>query len=179
MSIYLGLDTSQAKLDLNKLKVNLNKAKNLTHQWIPNEFRHVPLCTLNDHNNQISDLITNLVLIHQPFVLSLAGVWAFPDQSKARLLWVGVQNAKELRALQTDLSKRLAPFMAAEVDDKEFRPYLPVVRLRNHREVSDILSPHKNSDFGKITAEKLILLKMTSGGPFPTYHKIQEFKLGV
>lgn len=63
------------------------------------------------------------------------------------------------------------------LESEDYRPYLPIVRLKNFRDVSDLLSPFKNSEFGKIQIQKISLYEMTSGGAFPTYRKLNSFDL--
>ena len=181
MKLYLALDTSNLKLDLKKLKVNLEKAKNLDHKWVPLHQWHIPLCSLGDVEEGAMDRIGNklnsILGHHFSFELKLDGVWAYPSQDHGRLLWIGVQNVKELRSLQEEIFDELKELIPEETMARTFRPYLPIVRLRNYKEVSDLLSPHKNSHFGKIRINKLIVYEMTSPGAFPTYRKVEEFKL--
>jgi 2'-5' RNA ligase len=177
VKIYLGLDASHVKMDLKKLKVNLNKGKNFLHQWIPEEKRFVLLCPLGtmgaEKFAELDQRIREVSLRHSPFALKFEGVWGLPDQQAARLLWVAVQNARELRALHDDLLNHF------EMEEgHEYKPILPVVRLKNHRSVSDIISPHKNSEFGKYVMSDLVVYEMISGGAFPEYRLISRHKLG-
>ncbi|WPU63539.1 2'-5' RNA ligase family protein [Peredibacter starrii] len=171
MKFFLGLDVSELKLDLKKLKVNLSKGKNFEFQWLPEDQRFVPLIGLEEMEDNLLRQIAEETSI---FTLKFEGMSAYPEPKKARLLWVGVQNSKEVRAL----FDRIVETLKIQ-PESEFKPYLPVVRLRNHREVSDLLSPHKNTDFGKFTISRLVLYEMTSVGAFPTYAKRGEYPLKV
>ena len=179
MRLFLALDTHELNLDLKKLKVNLNKGKNFEHKWFPENQWHVPVFPLKDMGqermNHIDQQISTVIQQVEPFSLKLEGVWAYPNQDHGRLLWIGVQNSKELRGLVQKLSEVLGP----EDDDEEkpFKPHLPIVRLRNHRAVSDVISPYKNSEFGKVLISNVILYEMTSGGAFPTYRKVRDYPL--
>ncbi len=175
MRLLLALDVHSFDPDLKKLKINLGKAKNLEHRWIPKEHWHIPLCQLGEMSQeklqQIYPMIMSVVRKISSFDLKLRGVWAYPTQERGRLLWIGVQNSKELRELQAGLVKEL------NLESEDYRPYLPIVRLRNFRELSDLLSPFKNSEFGKIRIQRISLYAMTSGGAFPSYRKIISFDL--
>jgi len=179
LKIFLVLDASNLKLDLKKLKVNLEKAKNIEHKWVPLQQWHIPLCPLGEVEakslDEIEVKLNRILTHHSSFVLKLDGVWAYPRQDHGRLLWVGVQNVKELRSLQEEVFEELKEFIPEETSEKNFKPYLPIVRFRNFKEVSDLLSPHKNAHFGKVRINKLIIYEMTSPGSFPTYRKIKEF----
>jgi 2'-5' RNA ligase len=181
MRLFLALDTADISLDLKKLRVNLNKGKNFEHKWIPENQRHIPICPLGEMGQSklmvIDEVIKSAIISHRPFALKLQGVWAYPRQDEARVLWVGVQNSKELRELQTHLIRDLGAHYAEVPDERPFRPHLPVVRLRNFRNVSDIISPYKNTDFGKVLVDQLVLYEMTAGGAFPTYRKVKSYAL--
>lgn len=175
MRLLLALDVNSFEPDLKKLRINLNKAKNMEHRWIPSEYWHIPLCQLGEMGQeklqQIYPLIMSAIRKTSSFDLKLRGVWAYPSQERGRLLWIGVQNSKELRELQAELVKEL------NLESEDYRPYFPIVRLKNFRELSDLLSPFKNSEFGKIRIQRISLYEMTSGGAFPTYQKIKSFEL--
>lgn len=179
MKLSLVLDTSHINVDLKKLKVNLDKAKNIEHRWIPSQQWHIPLCSFGEVSNEdlfeIEKHLLKILHHHSAFELKLEGVWAYPSQDHGRLLWIGVQNSKELRSLQEELFQEFQKFIPEEVLENTFRPYLPIVRFRNYKEVSDLLSPHKNAHFGKFAICKLIIYEMTSQGAFPTYQKVSEF----
>lgn len=181
MRLFLALDAHELDADLKKLKMNLNKAKNMEHRWVPADQWHIPIFPLGDIGHEkfklMDDLISTSLSGQAPFELKMEGVWAYPSQDHGRLLWIGVQNSKELRHLQTQLVKVFGPHYSESADEKPFRPHLPVVRLKNFREVSDLISPYKNSDFGKVLISRAFIYEMTSGGAFPTYKKIKGYEL--
>jgi 2'-5' RNA ligase len=181
LKLYLALDTANLNLDLKKLKINLEKSKNFEHKWVPLHQWHIPLCPLGEVEfeslSEIQNKLNVIRIRHNSFEIKLDGVWAYPSQDHGRLLWVGVQNVKELRSLQEDVFSEFNELIPKETLDKPFKPYLPIVRFRNYKEVSDLLSPHKNSHFGKVRINKIIIYEMTSQGAFPVYRKLQEFEL--
>ena len=179
MRLFLGLDVQRLELDLKKLKINLKKGKNLEHEWVPDKVRHIPVCSVGEINqdefSKLDQLIENIIKDFVPFNLKFEGVYAFPDSDQARLLWVGVQNSKELRELHSQLNHEILKLSPIELNEGPYKPHLPIVRLRNHREVSDLLSPHKNSDFGKVLIDKLVVYDMVAGGAFPKYRVVKEY----
>lgn len=181
MRLFLALDTPDLEYDLKKLKTNLHKAKNMEHRWVPEALWHIPLFPLGDMGQEslklLDEKITAVVNRHAILDLRLEGVWAYPTQEHGRLLWIGVQNSRELRELQQDLINELGAHYTESADEKPFRPHLPIVRLRNHREVSDLISPFKNTSFGKLSVQNVGLFEMTSGGAFPTYRKLKIYHL--
>lgn len=167
------------KVSFKKVKTNLLR-KEIEHRWVPVENFH---CTLNflgevdeERVSCLVDLLQNVSLRHHDFSLKLHGMEAFPRTEMGRVIWIGVQNSRELRSLQEDCLSALKnaefPF-----EDRPYVPHLTVARLRNPRNLSDILSPLKNHDFGLLEVKKLSLYESKSGGSFPVYKEIAAFPL--
>lgn len=114
---------------------------------------------------------------HAPFSLDIHGVDAFPEIRKGRIIYVGVQNAKELRALQEDCLNVLREKFHPE--ERDYIPHLTVARLRNPHNLSDILSPVKKHHFGKLDVPYLVLYESISGGAFPVYEPLEKFSLSA
>ncbi len=176
MRLFLTIDAQELNLDspsFKKLKVGLKK-KTIDHRWVPQEHLHIPVLSLGDVGRSLylalDQLIAGIVLKHHTFDLKLHGIWGFPEQAEARVLWIGVQNSRELRSLEQDLVGTL------KSEEHEIsKPHLPIVRLRNYRNVTDVLSPFKNTDFGMLKVERLALYEMTSGGAYPTYRLLNRY----
>lgn len=180
IKLQIAINASEMNLkkeDLTKLKIGLNN-KTIEHKFIPLEQLHIPLLMLGEKEESeiesISKKIENALTEHISFNLKLSGMSAYPDLIEGRLLYISVQNTKELRSLQAALSE--AFFGPSEV---EYAPNLPVVRLKNHRNVTDVLSPYKGRDFGKLHVSELILYQITSGGAYMTYKELKRFKVSL
>lgn len=180
MKIFLGIDASNLILkkdQLKKLKIGLH-SKNVEHRFEPHEQWYITLLSLGDVEPSVYEekevYIKNIVLDHLQFDLKLQGVSAYPEIKDARVLWIGVQNTKELRALQADLVQQISAFCSLE-----FKPTLPIVRLRNHKNVLDIISPYKNLDFGKLKVETVKLYEMISGGAYPVFKILKTYYLSI
>lgn len=175
IKLQISIDASELlkKEDLTKLKIGLNN-KSIEHKFVPIDQLHIPLLMLGEKKESelayIESTIEEILSGESCFDLKLSGILAFPNQDEGRLLYVGVQNAKELRSLQDHFASRF--FNSSSID---YVPNLPVVRLKNHRNVSDILSPYKNRNFGKLKVSKLILYQITSGGAYMTYKSLKTF----
>ena len=178
MRLFLAVDAQNILVSndsLKKLKVGL-KNKNIEHQFVHSNQWHIPLVQLGDISredySERESYIHNVIQGHSVFDLKLSGIWAYPNQNEGRLLWIGVQNSKELRALYEELSHQI-PSMC----ELDFKPNLPLVRLRNHKNVVDLISPYKGKDFGKLKVDSVTLYEMTSGGAFPVLKALQTYYL--
>jgi 2'-5' RNA ligase len=172
MSFSLALSATHIQPDLKKLKVGLSRGKNFIYDFVPQEELHIPLCHLTTSEGMVEKMEKVLACV-PPLELKLREVGAYPDAREARLLWIGVQNSLEIRSLRA----LLLDAVAIPMEDDDYQPILPVVRLKNHRSVADIISPFKNADFGKALFDQVALLEMESRGPFPTFNTLHRFTL--
>lgn len=179
IKLQIAIDTHLMNLkkeDLTKLKIGLNN-KTIEHKFIPLDQLHIPLLMLGEKEENeveaISQKVEEVLKDHTSFDLKLSGISAYPDPTEGRLLYIGVQNAKELRSLQSHMAE-----VFFGPSESEYSPNLPIVRLKNHRNVVDVLSPYKTRDFGKLHVSQLILYQITSGGAYMTYKKLKSFEVG-
>lgn len=184
MKLSLAIKASELLLDdqkLKKLKSNLNISGS-AHRWVPSDLLHISLLSLGEVDTEkiqkIDILINKILKTHAPFELKLQSIQAYPNQNEGRILWIGVQNSISLRALQSELARELLQHNVYR-EDKIFRPILPIVRLKNYSNVSDLISPYKTADFGKLKVEQLILIDMISGGAFPHFKVIKNYPLNA
>lgn len=172
MRLSIAIDAHQFDLSqLKKLKIGLNQS-NIDHRWVSGETLHIDILTSDEFDlNKVREVLQRC----EPFTLKLDGVWAYPDQKEARVLWVGVQNSRELQQLRFELFKVIE---GAEMDNPaDYKPILPVVRFRNYRNVSDLISPFKNTRFPELIVNKLVLVEMVSGGAYPNYKYLEEIEM--
>ncbi|MFA6236349.1 MAG: RNA 2',3'-cyclic phosphodiesterase [Bacteriovorax sp.] len=182
MKLALAINAGHLKLDENKfkkLKVSLSR-KTVPYRWIPTDLLHITLLNLGetDHDKipELDQKIKQIVNAYGVFELKLNGIWAYPNQKEGRLLWIGVQNSITLQALQRELAEELVDEKDFR-EDKIFRPVLPIVRLKNHINVTDMISPYRGFDFGKIKVEQLVLYDMVSGGAYPLYKLVKTYSI--
>lgn len=178
MRLFLGVDAQNVILkkdQLNKLKIGL-KNKDIEHRFEPHDQWHITLLSLGDVEEKDYEdregYINNIVQSHAQFDLKLQSISAFPDLKEGRVLWIGVQNSKELRSLQADLCQQVSSFC-----ELEFKPIIPIVRLRNHKNVSNIVSPYRSTSFGKLSVETVVLYEMISSGAFPVFKPLKTYYL--
>lgn len=162
MRLFLALrvpsfDIPQDKLT--KLKNNLEKFR---PHWIPKEQLYIPLVELGDHGRgsflRLYELVKTVSYDVLPFDLKFSGLWAHPRQESADMLWVDVQNSRSLRSLVTYLSQKLS------IPEDEFlRPHLPLLHLERERNVTDVISPFKNFDFGSVNIHEILFLEKLPG----------------
>ncbi|MCB0355397.1 MAG: NADP-dependent isocitrate dehydrogenase [Bdellovibrionales bacterium] len=160
-----------------KLKKSADK-KQLDIKWVPFKNLHITLAFLGDVNEKdlvpIQQKLQEISLRHTPFTLKMSGLGGFPDATQSRVLWIGVQNKKELQCLRQDLVCHLRSYLTDEnIDD--YRPHISLARLRNKKNIKDLISPFARQKFGQMRVDKLILFESHLQGHFPVYKAIAEY----
>ncbi len=108
----------------------------------------------------------------KPFTINLHGLGAFPNASRPRVVWIGVDKGSEnLESLQ---KKTLEALRRAGVrykaDHKGFVPHLTIARVKGQRNVkslSKLIESYSSYDFGLERIEELKLKQsiLTPRGP--------------
>lgn len=176
--LAIGFDEELCKKlsqEVKKVKINLDKAE-IGYKWVPPENYHVTLAFLGNQSSEqkakIVEVVYGLLPQLHSFELQISGVSAFGSEKEARLIYCGVQNKKDLRALVETLRTALS------LDTSEaYSPHLSIARLRNQAHVKDIISPVARRDFFKVQVTEIRLYRSVLAGPYPVYEVLERFPL--
>lgn len=105
-------------------------------RWIPADNLHVTLAFLGDvvarEIPELCDAVAEVCARHHPFELGLAGMGAFPDLRRPRVLWIGVDHGvTESARLEESLSRRLASF-GYRRENRAYVPHLTIGRIKGN-----------------------------------------------
>ena len=111
-------------------------------RWAPPDQAHVTLAFLPQVAghllDDLGDRLATAAARRRPVRARVAGGGAFPDASRAKLLWAGLDvggEAEELGRLATG-ARHAAVAAGAEVDGARFRPHVTLARLARSTEVT-------------------------------------------
>jgi len=129
-------------------------------RWVPEEQLHLTLRFIGDTDDRMSQEIKRGLarVSGAPFSLSLKGIGHFPPRGGPRVLWVGVEGAVELSALQKRIEDEVVK-IGIEAEKRRFSPHITVARLKDISPVKIAQLEENNREF--------------SAGPFP----VDEFYL--
>lgn len=127
-------------------------------RWVPAANVHLTLKFLGDVsvNNipMLEEILLSEAAITKPFELSVGGFGVFPNVSRPRVLWVGVEAPDELSSLQRRIEAEAARLGYAH-DKRPFSPHLTLGRVSRSaetRQIRTISSTLRNYKLGFIGA---------------------------
>jgi 2'-5' RNA ligase len=116
------------------------------------------------------------------FDIKFEEVGTFPNIKHPRVIWIGIKKGlKELQKINNQLDPRLRQ-LGFVSDRKGFSPHVTIARVRserNKKELIDVLTEVKSTQFGSMQAGCLRLKKSTLTPEGPIYTTIHEVKFNT
>ncbi len=190
---FIAVDATQEARDtLAGLQAKLNPILQ-SARWVRREQIHLTIAFLGDvETARQANLITRLqeaVGSIEPFCLRLAGVGAFPDASRPRVLWAGLAGTglERLEALQHAVVKAARNAHCPPADDR-FSPHLTLARFHTRRParlkppppaLGAALSSFKSWDGGELPVRHVTLYASLLERDGPGYQPLCQVPLGL
>lgn len=101
-------------------------------RWVAPDKRHLTLKFIGDATDAqvegVGAAMDRVAARHRPFGMTLAGIGAFPNFRRARVVWIGVEAEAKLELLHHDLEIACAD-AGTEVEGRPFRPHVTLARV--------------------------------------------------
>ena len=153
----------------------LRKAKG---KIVPIENIHLTLKFIGetDMREDIIKVLSNCGM--RKFVLKVKGVGVFPNVSRPRVFWVGIEENKELGELFSFVEDRLFS-IGIPKDERPFSPHITLSRFKFSpiHGLGRIINEYRNFDFGVCEVKEFFLFKSELREPNPIYTKLYSFPL--
>jgi len=144
-------------------------------KWTRAENLHLTLLFLGEVDEldvvAICRLVQQRARRHAPFALEVAGLGAFPNLRRPKVLWAGIaEGVADLCALHADLETGLLELGCYRREDREYTPHLTLGRL-SHDDRADewapILTKHIDWRGGTSPVDEVLVMasEMRNGGP--------------
>ncbi len=102
--------------------------------WVTAERLHLTLKFLGEqpeaHLGPLREMLAATARAHQPLILRVGGLGAFPNLRAPRVVWVGVEHDPKLELLQHDLEHG-CDALGYELSGRAFRPHITLGRVRD------------------------------------------------
>ncbi len=185
MFIAVHLDAS-IKRELEKLQSAVRAGN--TVRWVKPDQMHLTLKFLGDVSaDAVPSVIAGLQRIGSefaPFALKLGGWGCFPNFSKPRVIWIGLEGALDpLRGLQARVEQETAS-LSGHKEDKPFAPHLTLGRtkdapFRDIQRLGQLIQAARPSSGAAWTIQHLYLMRSVLGQSGATHHVLAQVPLSA
>jgi RNA 2',3'-cyclic 3'-phosphodiesterase len=165
----------------NSLKSGLRFAR-IT--WVNPESIHVTLKFFGETEEkrlpEISRVLKEVALKHQPFVSEIVNVGIFGSSYSPKVIWFGIDKSEPLKILGLDILQSVEK-IGWEHDRQNFVPHLTIGRIK---EIPDkhlfqsIIDEHKKTWMQEIQVTEFHLYESILMREGPIYKVLESFKLG-
>jgi 2'-5' RNA ligase len=150
-------------------------------RWVPVENIHLTLKFLGDVSENNIPMITEILEAeasnHCRFEISVGGFGVFPNYSRPRVIWVGVQGPDELLNLQRRIDLETTR-LGYSPGQREFSPHLTFGRISRNasptqiRKISELLRKFKLGFLGAARIGEVNLFRSDLGPGGAVYSKM-------
>jgi RNA 2',3'-cyclic 3'-phosphodiesterase len=147
-------------------------------QWVPTDNLHLTLKFLGDVTNtevpQVCNVLRNVCDSYDPFDLVFSGTGGFPELSRPRVLYVGVEDESDsLRSMVATLETEFAK-LGFKPEPRDYRPHLTIGRTRGTSrrigtEVLERVEAQRQVRLGEMIVDEIHLIASFLDKTGPTY----------
>ncbi len=148
-------------------------------RWVRPDAMHLTLAFLGEREPGFIEAVKQALATTSPglvrFEARLAGLGAFPNPKRARVLWVGMAAGRdECSRIQRAVVSALVP-IGFVPEDRKFSPHLTLGRLRTPDDVSAIAGVEFQSE--TFPVDRVVLFQSELRPEGPRYTRLAEYAL--
>lgn len=166
--LFIALPISEEIRERLKELQETGRGKGLPARWIAPAGIHLTLVFLGwtepDLQAKVEEAIERVARLTPPFALDIFGLGVFPRIQAPKVIWVGIEEAPALMALQRRVALEMAE-LGFELEARPYRPHLTLGRVESpqRREKPDRfiewMMEGKDLNIGTCRMEKVVLMK--------------------
>lgn len=128
--------------------------------------------------NVLENAISKVISEFEPFTIKIASCGAFPNTSRIKVIWVGIDDDSILKDLHDRLDKEFSRLGFDK--DKRFSTHLTIGRMKsgkNKNQVKDTIEEFSDVEIGEMEVTRISLKKSTLTPKGPIYEDMKIFEL--
>jgi 2'-5' RNA ligase len=136
-------------------------------RWIRVKSIHLTLKFLGETDEKnlphIQERLTAIASQHGDFTVGVMGTGVFPDYSRPRVIWVGIEDREELQQLYSEVDDHMGS-LGYKPERRRFRPHLTIGRIKSRPDLAPVLQGLRDfgtREFGSIDIGEILLMKST------------------
>jgi RNA 2',3'-cyclic 3'-phosphodiesterase len=182
MRLFIAIDIPQGiKSSISEIIRKIGRVDGV--RWVSESSMHLTLKFLGEvKDDLVPGLGRKLKAVserHKPFSAAIRGSGAFPSLKRPNVLWIGFEKSEPLKALASDIESELAELGFAR-ENRPFSPHLTIGRVKDLRGIEPVaqeLSTYKDTFFGTIDVDEILLMKSVLRPSGAEYSKEQVIRL--
>jgi RNA 2',3'-cyclic 3'-phosphodiesterase len=151
--------------------------------WVKPESVHVTLKffgeTMENRIPEISRVLKEVALKHQPFVSEIVDVGIFGSSYNPKVLWFGIEKAEPFKELGADVLKSVEA-IGWEHERQNFVPHITIGRIKNIEDkhlFQSVIDLHKKTWMQQVQVNEFHLFESNLTRQGPIYRVLETFKL--
>lgn len=153
-------------------------------RWVPAANVHLTLKFLGATEDslvaRISGALSERLSSYSPFYIRITGVGCFPDMRRPRVIWVGIEESRELTDLAMDIEAEMVKLGYA-AEDRAFSPHLTIGRVRSRTGMPQMMKTLQDLDtvsLGSVEIRMVTLMKSELRPAGAQYSSLAEIPFG-
>jgi RNA 2',3'-cyclic 3'-phosphodiesterase len=114
---------------------------------------------------------------HDPFVVRLTSLGAFPQPRKASVVWIGIEEGSEALGELQEMAEDAADMAGLGREERPFHPHVTLARVRPPTDVRRLLEWTPPFDIRSPVSE-IVILRSHTRATGPKYEVMERFALG-
>ena len=179
---FLAIDIDADLLDKIKTVEDEFKKIDANIKYVNIENMHLTLKFFGNIDLNMIDKIQcsvkKVINEHKPFKINIKGSGAFPNTKQIKVIWIGLEENKDLIKLQKNLDNEFNK-LGFNLE-RNYKSHLTIGRMKNGKNknlIQDKIKEYEDYTIGSMTVKKIALKKSTLTPQGPIYENIEVFKL--
>ncbi len=178
----MAIEISEGSRESLRLLGERLRSSGVKASWVRPENLHITLRFLGDVESEALSVLGNALeeayIGVEAFSLRVAGVGAFPNARRARVVWAGVTGAEGPLESVHRISEMGARGIGLAADEKAFSPHVTLGRIRDPRAgaaLAGFLDGEKDFDGGEFEVGNVSLFSSTLTPKGAVHNREREF----
>ena len=181
LRLFVGVSVPRAHIERVDAEIRPFKDKAVNARWIDLDNQHVTLKFLGstpaDRFEDVSKVCEIVARGHEPSVLSLTEIGAFPSKTRVRVLWIGLDDHPSLLAgLAADLDQGFES-LGYPTEGRAYTPHLTLCRFKIPVPLKGGLPTVDLSDLDPFAVDSITLFRSHLSPKGARYEALKAFPL--
>ena len=187
MRTFIAIDLPDAaRIELSKLIARLNREAAADVKWVEIENLHLTLKFIGHaaepQIGEIKKILEKLTAAKKPFRVRLAGLGAFPNTRRPRVIWAGVEEGrKPLENLANEVISEVEK-LRIEKELPPFQAHLTLGRVRSPIKIHQLADALEKTSFQSAAGfevDRITYYRSTLSSERAVYEPIASFRFGA